>query len=48
MKNKISKHLTSFEDHLDAQYGIRGTKSTEKNMNRDLKPLKLGVLIQCR
>jgi len=29
-KNKINKNLTSFEDHLDSQYGKRGTESREK------------------
>ena len=45
MKNKINKNLTSFEDHLDQQYGKRGTKGREE-YEQEFEAFKLGVLIQ--
>ena len=30
MKKKVNSNLTSFEDHLDQQYGKRGTSNREK------------------
>ena len=45
MKNKINKNLTSFADHLDEQYGKRGTKKREK-YEQGFESFKIGVLIQ--
>lgn len=45
MKKKLNKNLTSFEDHLDKQYGKRGTKKREK-YEQGFESFKLGVLIQ--
>ena len=42
MKNK---NLTSFSDHLDKQYGKRGTKKREV-YEQEFEAFKLGVLIQ--
>lgn len=44
MKNK-SKKLTSFADHLDKQYGKRGTKTREK-YEEEFEVFKLGVMLQ--
>ena len=44
MKNKINKNLTSFESHLDEQYGKRGTKLREE-YEQEFEAFKLGVLI---
>ncbi|MES2702642.1 MAG: helix-turn-helix transcriptional regulator [Bacteroidota bacterium] len=45
MNSKINKHLTSFEDHLDKQYGKRGTKERE-DYEQEFEAFKLGVMIQ--
>src|ERR1700756_2889513 len=45
MKKKANKHLTSFADHLDKQYGKRGTSKREK-YEEGFEAFKLGVLIQ--
>jgi DNA-binding XRE family transcriptional regulator len=45
MKNKESKNLTSFSDHLDQQYGKRGTKEREM-FEEGFEAFKLGVMIQ--
>jgi len=45
MKKKMNKHLTSFEEHLDKQYGKRGTKKREE-YEQGFEAFKLGVLIQ--
>jgi DNA-binding XRE family transcriptional regulator len=45
MKNKISKNLTSFTDHLDEQYGKRGTAKRE-NFEEEFESFKLGVMLQ--
>lgn len=45
MKKKLNKHLTSFEDHLDKQYGKKGTRKREK-YEQGFESFKLGVLIQ--
>ena len=42
---KINKNLTSFSDHLDKQYGKRGTKIREK-YEEGFETFKLGVMIQ--
>jgi HTH-type transcriptional regulator/antitoxin HipB len=45
MKKKINKNLTSFEDHLDQQYGKRGNPKREK-FEEGFEAFKLGVMIQ--
>lgn len=45
MKNKINKNLTSFDDHLDQQYGKPGTKVRDK-YEQEFEAFRLGVLIQ--
>ena len=44
MKKK-NNNLTSFEDHLDKQYGKKGTGSREK-YEQEYEAFKLGVMIQ--
>ena len=43
--NKKSKHLTSFDDHLDQQYGEKGS-STRDKFEQEFEAFKIGVLIQ--
>jgi DNA-binding XRE family transcriptional regulator len=43
MKN--SNNLTSFADHLNAQYGERGTAARE-NYEEGFEAFKLGIMIQ--
>ncbi len=45
MKKKASKNLTSFVEHIDEQYGKRGTAKREK-YEQGYEAFKLGVLIQ--
>ena len=45
MKNKKNKNLTSFEDHLDQQYGKRGDSEREK-FEEGFEAFRLGVIIQ--
>jgi len=45
MKKTKNKNLTSFTDHLDKQYGKRGTKKREA-YEEGFESFKLGVLIQ--
>ena len=45
MKKKGNKNFTSFAEHLDEQYGKRGTKKREK-YEEEFEAFKLGVLIQ--
>ena len=45
MKNKENKNLTSFSDHLDQQYGKRGTRARE-TFEEGFEAFKLGVMIQ--
>ncbi len=45
MKNTKNKNLTSFADHLDKQYGKRGTAKREA-YEQEFEAFKLGVLIQ--
>lgn len=45
MKKTKNKHLTSFADHLDKQYGKTGTE-TRDAYEQDFEVFKLGVLIQ--
>jgi hypothetical protein len=42
---KINKNLTSFADHLDSEYGKRGTESREKH-EEGFEAIKLGVMLQ--
>ncbi len=42
---KINKNLTSFADHLDAEYGKRGTETREK-YEEGFETFKLGVMLQ--
>ena len=42
---KNSKNLTSFADHLNEQYGIRGTTEREQ-FEEEFEAFKLGVMIQ--
>lgn len=45
MKKKTNKNITSFSDHLDQQYGKRGTPEREI-YEEGFEAFKLGVLIQ--
>ena len=45
MKKQSNKNLTSFSDHLDEQYGVKGTE-TRENYEQGFEAFKLGVLIQ--
>lgn len=45
MKKKINKNLTSFADHLDKQYGKKGTPKRD-TYEQEFEAFKLGVLIQ--
>lgn len=45
MKNQTNSNLTSFADHLDEQYGKRGTE-TRENYEQCFEAFKLGVFIQ--
>ena len=42
---KINKNLTSFSDHLDMEYGKRGTETREK-YEEGFEAFKLGVMHQ--
>ena len=43
--NKKSKHLTSFDDHLDQQYEGKGSPTRDK-FEQEFEAFKIGVLIQ--
>jgi len=45
MKKIVNKNLTSFEDHLDQQYGKRGNPKREK-FEEGFEAFKLGAMIQ--
>ena len=45
MKKKVNKHLTSFSEHLDKQYGPKGTKQREY-FEEGFEAFKLGVMLQ--
>jgi DNA-binding XRE family transcriptional regulator len=45
MKKTKNKNLTSFSDHLDQQYGKRGTEKREA-YEQEFETFKLGVVIQ--
>ena len=42
---KSKNNLTSFNDHLDQQYGIRGVEIRE-NFENEFEVFKLGVMLQ--
>ena len=42
---KQNKNLTSFTDHLDQQYGKRGTVTRER-YEQEFEAFKLGVMLQ--
>ena len=42
---RANKKLTSFEDHLDEQYGKIGTETREK-FEEEFETFRIGVLIQ--
>jgi DNA-binding XRE family transcriptional regulator len=42
---KTDKRITSFDDHLDEQYGKVGTESRDK-FQEEFETFKIGVLIQ--
>ena len=45
MKKQSNKNLISFSDHLDAQYGKRGTRRREQ-FEEGFEAFKLGVMLQ--
>ena len=45
MKKKVNKNLTSFADHLDQQYGKRGSAKRER-FEEGFEAFKLGVMLQ--
>jgi HTH-type transcriptional regulator / antitoxin HipB len=45
MKKSTKSNLTSFEDHLNQQYGKRGTAGRER-FEEGFEAFKLGVMIQ--
>jgi HTH-type transcriptional regulator/antitoxin HipB len=45
MKKNTKDNLTSFADHLDLQYGKKGTKSREQ-YEEGFETFKLGVMLQ--
>jgi DNA-binding XRE family transcriptional regulator len=42
---KKNKKITSFDDHLEAQYGKSGTESREK-FEEEFETFRIGILIQ--
>lgn len=44
-KKTVDKRLTSFSDHLDKQYGKKGTE-TRAQYEEEFEAFKLGVMIQ--
>ena len=45
MKKKVNKNLTSFADHLDQQYGKRGTEERER-FEEGFEAFRLGIMLQ--
>lgn len=45
MKRQTNNNLTSFTDHLDAQYGKRGTLEREE-FEEGFESFKIGVMLQ--
>ena len=44
-KTNNDNNLTSFSEHLDTQYGLRGTETREK-YEEEFESFKLGVMLQ--
>jgi HTH-type transcriptional regulator/antitoxin HipB len=42
---KVNKNMTSFAEHLDQQYGKRGTKKREQ-YEEEFETFKLGIMLQ--
>jgi HTH-type transcriptional regulator/antitoxin HipB len=42
MKKKVNRNLTSFADHLDEQYGKKGTEERER-FEEGFESFRLGV-----
>lgn len=42
---KTDRRITSFDDHLDEQYGMEGTESRQE-FQEEFETFKIGVLIQ--
>ena len=45
MSKKTNKKLTSFADHLNQEYGVRGTPEREK-FEEGFEAFRLGVMLQ--
>lgn len=45
MKKQTNNNLTSFTDHLDAQYGKRGTLEREE-FEEGFESFKIGIMLQ--
>jgi HTH-type transcriptional regulator / antitoxin HipB len=45
MKKKQNKNLTSLADHIEQQYGVRGTLEREK-FEEGFEAFKLGVMLR--
>ena len=45
MKKKQNENLTSFEDHLDMQYGKKGTDERER-FEAEFEVFRLGAILQ--
>ncbi len=45
MKKKKNKNLTSLADHIEQQYGVRGTPERER-FEEGFEAFKLGVMLQ--
>jgi HTH-type transcriptional regulator / antitoxin HipB len=45
MKKKQNKNLTSLADHIEQQYGVRGTQERER-FEEGFEAFKLGVMLQ--
>jgi HTH-type transcriptional regulator / antitoxin HipB len=45
MKKKQNKNLTSLADHIEQQYGVRGTLERER-FEEGFEAFKLGVMLQ--
>jgi len=45
MKKKENENLTSFEDHLDMQYGKRGTDERER-FEAEFEVFRVGAILQ--
>ena len=45
MNKKTNNHLTSFSDHLDAQYGQIGTETRDTH-EEGFEAFRLGIMIQ--